>query len=303
MKEKLVPSFSGYSSQTSLIIWAVSLVVLLATIILGIISYHSYYTNSVSFFITTTPPVLLYLINYYSPLSIDPVCLTIFVGIIIACSLGLFLFLLFGKLVANQSNSIGSFFTNKTILFIFGFLFTCGEFLMNLCKPKDNGSGLDKTICIFGIIFSGLSFLAFFFTHYSLTPGNNKIVTFFLKKVFMAPLICFHLYYLCCSIGGLFLENGYNKQDTINLIQGTLLAVFIVLIGMMVYILKDFILGIISIIVFIGMIIIISTFKGGFYGEKQETFHTITLIASILGIIVISAEIIGLIFIFRFRML
>ena len=325
MKDKLVPSFSGYSSKTSLILWAISLVVLLATIMLGIFSYKAYYDSSVGFFITTTPPTYVYNIiitvtlHFVTPLCLFPNFLTLFVGIVLLCSLFLFLFLLFGKLVIKQSNTIGLFFTNQTILFIFGFLFASGEFLMNLCKPKDESSKTvspDKTVYIFGIVLSGLSFLTLFFTHYSIKPRDNKVINFLIKKIFLAPMICFQFYYLCYSIGRLIIEESTeselsNYQDKMNTTQLYLIIAFILFIGLMIYILKDFIIGIIGIVLLIGMIIQASKYSTSFADleniltdivAKAQSFNTITQTASIIGIILLVAEIIFLIFKFKHQM-
>ena len=338
MKEKLVPSFPGYSSHVSLIIWALSLLLLVLTIILGIFSYKTY-LNSGGFFISTTQtmyPVELIdrEIHIMKPLCITDGCLTLLVGIIIICSAFLFLFLLLGKIIIKQSNSIGSFFTNKTILFLLGFLFTIGEFLMNLCKPKepkeeeeeeDKTVDADKTVYIFGIIFSGLSFLSFFFTHYSINPGNNKVIKFLIKKVFLAPIICFHLYYLFYSTGKLLVENDLDVisevlqlkdlQAKINNVQLLLIIAFIVFLGVIIFLLKDFIVGIIGILLFIGMITKSRKIEenipteGPFatllktYLEKAQAFTTITQATAIIGIIIICAEIILMIFVFKFKML
>jgi hypothetical protein len=327
MKDKLVPSFSGYSSKTSIILWAISLIVLIMTIILGIFSYKAYSDNSVEFFITTTRPkyelnIILTIIKFYfvTPLCLFPNFLTLFVGIVLLCSVFLFLFLLFGKLIIKQSNSVGIFFTNQTILFIFGFLFASGEFLMNLCKPKDDSTEIvspNQTVYIFGIVLSGLSFLAFFFTHYSIKSRDNKIINFLIKKIFLAPMICFQFYYLCYSIGKLIVGevsitelNAY--QDRTNTTQLYSIIAFILFIGLMTYILKDFIVGIIGILLLIGMVVQASEYNESLddlektlkdFFTKSKSFITITQTASIIGIIILVAEIIFLIFKFKYQML
>ena len=328
MREQLVPSFSGYSSKTSLILWVISLVVLITTIMLGIFSYKAYYDNSVGFFITTTPPTYVYNIiitltlHFVTPLCLFPNFLTLFVGIVLLCSVFLFLFLLFGKLIIKQSNTVGLFFTNQTILFIFGFLFASGEFLMNLCKPKDDESSKtvspNETVYIFGVVLSGLSFLSFFFTHYSIKPRDNKVINFLIKKIFLAPMICFQFYYLCYSIGRLIVKDLSsvselnNYQDKMNTTQLYLIIAFILFIGLMIYILKDFIIGIIGIVLLIGMVIQASKYSTSFADlenllkdvvAKAQSFNTITQTASIIGIILLVAEIIFLIFKFKYQML
>jgi hypothetical protein len=192
---------------------------------------------------------------------------------------------------------------------------------MNLCKPKDDSTEIvspNQTVYIFGIVLSGLSFLAFFFTHYSIKPRDNKIINFLIKKIFLTPMVCFQFYYLCYSIGKLIVDqeisvtNINSYQDKTNTTQLYSIIAFILFIGLMTYILKDFIVGIIGVVLLIGMVVQASEYNESLddlektlkdFFTKSKSFVTITQTASIIGIIILVAEIIFLIFKFKYQML